>query len=100
MLVKFPGILWWSPFQDNSSKVEDKLSHLSLSITKKEKKCGSMSSGHLWILEATKVCYSSSVTPRLLVLSEALYKEGAATGPAAGQAALIFGPHNPVSQSC
>lgn len=56
--------------------------------------------GPLWILEATKVCYSSSVTPRLLVLSEALYKEGAATGPAAGQAALIFGPHNPVSQSC
>lgn len=32
---------------------------------------------------------SSSVTPRLLVLSEVLYKEGT-TGPAAGQAALIF----------
>lgn len=46
--------------------------------------------GPLWILEATKVSYSSSVTPRLLVLSGALYKEGAATGPAAGQAALTF----------
>ena len=56
--------------------------------------------GPLWILEVTKVCYSSSVTPRLLVLSGALNKEGAATGLAARQAAVTFGPHNPVSQSC
>lgn len=56
--------------------------------------------GPLWILEVTKVCYSSSVTPGLLVLSGALYKEGATIGLAAGQAAVTFGPHNPVSQSC
>ena len=55
--------------------------------------------GPLWISEAAKVCYCSSVTPRLLVLSAALNKEGAATGLAPRQAALTFGPHNPVNQS-